>query len=313
MALITLLYRFAERAAMYRALRTLARPPRIERLPRFLPLSQLKGATPTSDEIFLRSSCPRSGNSANKVVAVTGPTPGTERRRLSFSRHTTLFLSWSSSSLSNSFCSASSQAMCFLSLGWMDLWVVWRRFFSAASISTIWRRLTRAACSSMVCSSGITRGSGRVASPKWANTEASILSVLARRPSHLAKSRTWRGLKTATGSLTTGIDTATAVSYPPVASNTIEAGVKDSIFATRRAIPSLVFLTCHCSPDGRIAISKNALLTSIPTYTDDPSLSVMPTPNKIRLVPTLPDTDSRSRQLFGLRLKGMVTHATNRF
>src|SRR5450756_1770648 len=92
-SLITLLYRLAESEAMYRALRTLARPPQIERLPRFLPLSQLKGATPTSEAIFLRSRCPNSGNSANRVVAVTGPTPGTERRRFSFSRHTTLLLS----------------------------------------------------------------------------------------------------------------------------------------------------------------------------------------------------------------------------
>jgi hypothetical protein len=87
-SLITLLCRLAESEAMYRALRTLARPPQIERLPRFLPLSQLKEATPSSEAIFLRSRCPNSGNSANRVVAVTGPTPGTERRRFSF--HATL-------------------------------------------------------------------------------------------------------------------------------------------------------------------------------------------------------------------------------
>ena len=34
-------------AAMYKVQRTEARPPRIERLPRLLPLSRLKGASPT--------------------------------------------------------------------------------------------------------------------------------------------------------------------------------------------------------------------------------------------------------------------------
>src|SRR5437879_9086240 len=43
-----------------------------------------------SAAICLRLSCPNSGTSPNSVVVNTGPTPGTLRNRLSFSRHTGL-------------------------------------------------------------------------------------------------------------------------------------------------------------------------------------------------------------------------------
>ncbi len=45
---------------------------------------------------------------------------------------------------------------------------------------------------------------GRTASPKWARMRASSLSFLASWPVDLAKSRTWRGLTTATGNAAAG-------------------------------------------------------------------------------------------------------------
>ena len=46
-----------------------------------VPLSQLKGATPTSAAMRLRSSRPSWGRSPGRVRATTGPTPGALRRR----------------------------------------------------------------------------------------------------------------------------------------------------------------------------------------------------------------------------------------
>ncbi len=50
-------------------------PPRVFRLPDFLPLSLFIGATPAKAAICSRFSCPSSGISASKVTAVTFPTP----------------------------------------------------------------------------------------------------------------------------------------------------------------------------------------------------------------------------------------------
>ncbi len=75
-ALITGLKRRALSAAIYRLRRTEALPPRIARRPRNSPLSQLKGARPTSAEIFRRLSRPNSGTSAIRVTLVFGPIPG---------------------------------------------------------------------------------------------------------------------------------------------------------------------------------------------------------------------------------------------
>src|SRR5882724_97452 len=72
--------------AMYRTRRTGARPPVTMRRPRSVPLSRLNGATPTRAAILRRVSRPSSGRSAMRVNAVTGPIPGTERRRSSASR-----------------------------------------------------------------------------------------------------------------------------------------------------------------------------------------------------------------------------------
>jgi hypothetical protein len=59
-----------------------ARPPQIQRLPRKLPLSRLKGASPTSAAICLRLSAPSSGKRASRVVESTFPTPGHRAQQL---------------------------------------------------------------------------------------------------------------------------------------------------------------------------------------------------------------------------------------
>src|SRR5437660_9041581 len=71
------LMRMAQRVAMKSGARTAARPPQICREPRHFPLSQLKGATPTSLAISLRFNWPSSGSCASRVNERTGPTPGT--------------------------------------------------------------------------------------------------------------------------------------------------------------------------------------------------------------------------------------------
>ena len=62
------------------------------------------------------------------------------------------------------------------------------------------------------------RISGFAASAKWAITQASIGSVLARLPRACAKERTWAGFTTTTGSPAAARLAATTVSKPPVAS-----------------------------------------------------------------------------------------------
>jgi hypothetical protein len=54
--------------------------------------------------------------------------------------------------------------------------------------------------------------SGWISSAKWAKTQASIASVLASRPVARAKSRTWRGLTTATGKPAAANSLAAAIS-----------------------------------------------------------------------------------------------------
>src|SRR5919202_992329 len=73
--------RVAVRAAVYRAARTLGRPPQTLRLPRQVPLSQFRGATPTRAASGLWPSRPSSGSSASRVALTTGPIPGTLRSR----------------------------------------------------------------------------------------------------------------------------------------------------------------------------------------------------------------------------------------
>ena len=86
-------------------------PPQTLRLPRRGPLSLLKGATPTRAAIRLRFSVPNSGKYASSDNESCSPTPCTERRRSSFSRHTGLLRRVCRRSLSRSFSSCSSHLM----------------------------------------------------------------------------------------------------------------------------------------------------------------------------------------------------------
>ncbi len=72
------------KVAMCRADRASARPPRMWRSPFHLPLSQARGAAPTSFAISCRLASPSSGTVASRVRAVVSATPGTEQRRSSF-------------------------------------------------------------------------------------------------------------------------------------------------------------------------------------------------------------------------------------
>jgi hypothetical protein len=137
---MTGLCREAERAAMYNAALTGARPPQMVRLPRIWPLSRFSGATPASVAIFLRFRRPSSGSSVNKVMDKIRPTPGVLRRISSVSRHSAFSWIWVRSSSSNSSNSLSSHCTCDRMRSRTPLHACWQRFFSAASISTICHR-----------------------------------------------------------------------------------------------------------------------------------------------------------------------------
>jgi hypothetical protein len=302
----------AESVAIYRQVRTLARPPQIARLPRSCPLSQLKGATPTNAAIFLRLRVPNSGNSAMRVTARTRPTPGTERNKSSFSRQTGLsrkrdWISWSMS-----FNLFSSQSMCSWTPGCNCLWVRESRFFSATSISSSCRRRTSQAWSWRTCSSGKHRGSGWTASAKRASIRASIWSVLASRPKDLAKSRAWRGLMTATAKPALAKAATAGVSYPPVASSTISVGCNSTSFWTRRAMPGSSLSTCQWTPAGRSAMSRCALLTSMPTKEGvEDAVVMVPRQNQVRSQPCLIRARSPGN-CSGYFRQDTATHATTR-
>ena len=70
---MTGLWRLATNAPMYKAARTRARPPQTVRLPLRVPLSRLKGATPTRAAICRRSSVPSSGVVADHLWLRYGP------------------------------------------------------------------------------------------------------------------------------------------------------------------------------------------------------------------------------------------------
>lgn len=106
------LYRVATKVAMYKAARTLARPPHILRLPRMSPLSRLNGARPTKAAMFRRSRLPSSERSAMSVIDATRPIPSTPWSRLSLGRQRGLSLTESLNCWSVSASSCVSQHMC---------------------------------------------------------------------------------------------------------------------------------------------------------------------------------------------------------
>ena len=161
---------------------------------------------------------------------------------------------------------SSSQSMCFLSAFFIrSVAAIDRRFFSIVSMSTIWRRRLRSSSSSLASGVGRGRGSGRMASANRAKTRASIWSVLASTPVALAKSRTCRGLTTATGyslSRQRRRHQATRTRRSPPARR---APALPSQRADQLADPASSLATCTTSPSLPKATSSVAFETSIPT------------------------------------------------
>ena len=185
--------------AIYKTARISDRPPHVRRLPRYFPLSQFIGATPTSAAIDRRLSLPSSGRLASKDVDNTSPTPGTLRRRLSCSRQSGLLRTALPKRELISSRRSSSHAICCSMSFRTDPNESARRFFSMTSIPIKCLRRDNKALNSCVCSSFSGLASGRTCWPKKANTCASILSVFANLPVARAKSRACRGLMTETG------------------------------------------------------------------------------------------------------------------
>lgn len=80
----------------------------------------------------------------------------------------------------------------------------------------------------------------------------------------LAKSRTWRGFTTATGSPTLASVMAAGSSNPPVASSTTSTGARATSRGASAAKPGSVLGTVHRSPSGSDAMSSVAFETSMP-------------------------------------------------
>ena len=157
--------RTADRAAIYSALRTRARPPTILRRPRKRPLSRAIGARPTRAATCRPLSCPNSGSSASKAQEVLGPTPGAVRS-----------------------CAAR----------WHGPGC-WRRASliccSSSAISSLNEAMTRSTLAKASSPASCRR---RVRCWARVPTRASSESVLASNPNERAKSRTRLGLTTAT-------------------------------------------------------------------------------------------------------------------
>src|SRR4030042_535431 len=273
---MTGLKRLATKALIYSALRTTARPPQIILRPRNLPLSRFNGARPTKADIFFPFTVPNSGKSLSRVIEVFGPTPTVLRRISSLSRQRGFVLIQSLSFLFTLSMSFSNQPI----WAWISLRIeggdMGRRFFSAVHISTSWRRRLFSASSS--CASGVGRGrtSGRTASAKRAMIWASILSVLARVPVALAKSRICRGfISTGKRPRETSARMG-STSNPPAASKTISWGLTAWSHAAIWDKPSSLCANLLPSPLGRMATSRVSLDTSIPTKHSEDFIGLSP-------------------------------------
>src|SRR5215203_1267649 len=146
-----------------------------------------------------------------------------------------------------------------------------RRFFSATIISSSWRLLRSMSCKTRASSSGGTLGGGPTAPAKRARTSASILSVLARRPAALAKSRACLGLTTATAIPAAATATAAGRSYLPVASKTTKSGRTPSRSRARSSsMPARSLATEKISPSGSEQTSRCSLEDVYTDVTDGP-------------------------------------------
>ena len=182
----------------------------------------------------LRVRRPSSGSSPSSVRLTIGPTPGTLCRRSSWARQTGLCSMSRPRSRSTSASSRWSQRMCVRMRRATGARAKPRRWRSAVSISSSCRRRVSTASSAWAASSGSGRGAGRTRSAKSAKVWASITSVLASCPVARAKSRTWRGLATTTGTPAAASAATTACSKPPVASRTTSVGPRDWSRVTQR-------------------------------------------------------------------------------
>ena len=111
------------------------------------------------------------------------------------------------------------------------------RFFSETCMVITWCLRAVSELRTWVSASLRGRTSGRTTSAKWANTLASKASVLASVPVALAKSLTWRGLTTTTGSAAAARAATRGISKPPVASNKTRAGSRSTIWGISPSIP----------------------------------------------------------------------------
>ena len=239
------------------------------RRPRQVPLSRLNGATPTRLAILRRSRAPSSGSSAIRVRAdgrcrCPGPRRAGPRSR---ARRGLARTAWSSSP------SISSQRR--LQPGEVGV-----------ERSDLRRGREAGGGGSLSCrSSRRAGGGGRPAhrgrapprprsaaaraapsSAKSAITSASSRSVLASRPVARAKSRTWRGLTTASGQLCGGergrdghLEAAGGLEHDQRRSEA-RPGARPE-----RSRPAASRPTANASPDGRTCTSSRSLATSIPT------------------------------------------------
>ena len=91
------------------------------------------------------------------------------------------------------------------------------------------------------------------------------LSFLASWPVDLAKSRTGRGLTTATGNAAAATAATKGSSKPPVASSITAAGSSTCSSATSASTPASSYDTLQCWSAGRVATSTRSLATSMPT------------------------------------------------
>ena len=190
---------------MYSAARTVALPPQQLRLPRRVPLSRLRGATPTKAAICWRVRAPVSGSSAKRVRERTGPTPGTLCSRLSVSRQDMALVQGPPQVLIQ---------RPQLLLQPLDVGLETRAQARERALEPVALGSEHDDELPPPCQQGA-QGLGF-----W----ASRVSVLASLPVARAKSRTWRGLTTTTGRLVAAKAATKLNSRPPVASAPLGPG-----------------------------------------------------------------------------------------
>ena len=156
---------FGDHGTENRQARIAALPPTMKLLPRHWPDWRVNGARPTSAAICLRESQPSSGNSANSVREITGPTPGTDCDRVFCKCHTGEPLMQSSvlSTLLNALSKALSSRRILLATA-AGMRCSLCRY--APIMAMIWRRLATRSASNCVTSSGMGRAMGWVNSAK---------------------------------------------------------------------------------------------------------------------------------------------------